>query len=89
MLVLTRKKSELIQIGEGIVIKIISTGAKTVKIGIEAPKEVRVLRGELCTDLNVGPLAQFLAEKPLAATKTDSVGMATVAVNHFPLARAS
>lgn len=89
MLVLTRKKSELIQIGEGIVIKIISTGAKTVKIGIEAPKDVRVLRGELCTDLNVGPLAQFLVEKPVAVTKTDVLGTVPVTVNHFPLARAS
>ncbi len=47
MLVLTRKRSEMIQIGENIVIKIIQTGKSTVKIGIEAPENVRVLRGEL------------------------------------------
>lgn len=47
MLVLTRKKNEMIHIGEGIVIKVIHTGHNTVKIGIEAPREIRVLRSEL------------------------------------------
>lgn len=47
MLVLTRKRTEMIQIGENIFVKVIQTGRSTVKIGIEAPSEVRVLRGEL------------------------------------------
>ena len=37
MLVLTRKKNEMIQIGNDIVIKVISTGRGKVKLGIEAP----------------------------------------------------
>ena len=47
MLVLTRKRSETIQIGEDIFIKVIRTGRTSVKIGIEAPANVRVVRGEL------------------------------------------
>lgn len=47
MLVLTRKKSQLIQIGDNIVIKVIRTGPGTVKLGIDAPNDVRVVRGEL------------------------------------------
>jgi carbon storage regulator len=47
MLVLTRKKAETIQIGEHIFIKVIRTGRTSVKIGIEAPANVRVIRGEL------------------------------------------
>ena len=47
MLVLTRKQGELIHIGEGIAVKVIKTGKGTVKIGIEAPAHVKVLRGEL------------------------------------------
>lgn len=47
MLVLTRKSSEMIRIGDNIVIKVISTGKNSVKIGIEAPQCVRVLRAEL------------------------------------------
>lgn len=50
MLVLTRKRTEMIQIGENIFVKVIQTGRTTVKIGIEAPSDVRVLRGELAGD---------------------------------------
>ena len=48
MLVLTRKRAEKIQIGEDIVVKVIKTGRSTVKIGIEAPTGVRIMRAELC-----------------------------------------
>ena len=47
MLVLTRKKSESIKIGNDIVIKVIQTGRGIVKLGIEAPAHVRILRAEL------------------------------------------
>jgi carbon storage regulator len=52
MLVLTRKQGEVIHIGEGIAIKVIKTGKGTVKIGIEAPADVKVLRGELSKKLD-------------------------------------
>ena len=47
MLVLTRKKNEVIQIGQQIVVKVISTGRGKVKLGIDAPANIRVLRAEL------------------------------------------
>ncbi len=47
MLVLSRKKNETILIGEDVVVKVISTGRGKVKLGIDAPTSVRVLRGEL------------------------------------------
>jgi len=47
MLVLTRKKSETILIGDSIVIKVISCGNGKTKIGIDAPVTTRVLRGEI------------------------------------------
>lgn len=47
MLVLTRKQTEAIQIGHDVVIKVISTGRGKVKLGIEAPDHVKVLRAEL------------------------------------------
>lgn len=56
MLVLTRKKAQMIQIGDNIVIKVIQTGRSTVKIGVDAPANVRVLRGELSAELTaLGP----------------------------------
>lgn len=47
MLVLTRKRDGVIRIGENIVIRVIRTGKSSVKIGVDAPAEVRVVRGEL------------------------------------------
>ena len=47
MLVLTRKTGETIQIGDSVVIKVISVGRGKVKLGIDAPDHIRVLRGEL------------------------------------------
>ena len=47
MLVLTRKLGERIRIGENIEITVTSLSEHRVKIGIEAPRETKVLRGEL------------------------------------------
>jgi carbon storage regulator CsrA len=47
MLVLTRKTTEKIQIGENIVLTILRVRGQAVRVGIEAPREVRVLRCEL------------------------------------------
>ena len=50
MLVLTRKQSEKIQIGNNITITVIRMKGKSVRLGIEAPNNVNVLRGELVFD---------------------------------------
>jgi carbon storage regulator CsrA len=47
MLVLTRKHQEKIRIGDHITITVLKTKGKTVRLGIEAPAEIPVLRGEL------------------------------------------
>ncbi|QAY67756.1 carbon storage regulator CsrA [Paenibacillus protaetiae] len=47
MLVLGRKKGESLLIGDDIEIVILEVNAETVKIGIQAPKQVNVLRKEL------------------------------------------
>jgi carbon storage regulator CsrA len=47
MLVLTRKTREQIQIGENVIITILRVKGQTVRVGIEAPRDVRVLRSEL------------------------------------------
>ncbi len=59
MLVLARKRNEAIQIGDGIVVKVIQCGRGTVRLGIEAPGHVRVLRAELAeTFINEGCAAK-------------------------------
>ncbi len=47
MLVLTRKLNEQIQIGNDITITIVRVKGNTVRVGIEAPRDVRVIRAEL------------------------------------------
>jgi carbon storage regulator CsrA len=47
MLVLTRKLNEEILIGDDIKITLVRIKGNTVRVGIEAPRDVRVKRGEL------------------------------------------
>jgi carbon storage regulator len=47
MLVLTRKQSETIQIGDSITITVLRMKGKAVRIGIQAPHDYNVIRGEL------------------------------------------
>ena len=47
MLVLSRKPKESIRIGANISITVLETHGKRVRIGVEAPREVKILRGEL------------------------------------------
>jgi carbon storage regulator len=47
MLVLARRQTERIQLGESIVLTVVRVSGDRVRLGIEAPANVRVLRGEL------------------------------------------
>ena len=47
MLVLTRKSGESIRISDDIVVKIIEIGKNRIRVGIDAPPDVSVLRNEV------------------------------------------
>jgi carbon storage regulator len=47
MLVLSRKETQRIRLGDSIVITIVKIGGDKVRIGIDAPSDVLVLRDEL------------------------------------------
>jgi len=47
MLVLSRKESQRIRLGDSIVITIVKISGDKVRVGIEAPSDVLVLRDEL------------------------------------------
>ena len=47
MLVLARKSLETIRIGDQITISVVSIKGRIVRLGIEAPTDLRIIRGEL------------------------------------------
>lgn len=50
VLVLSRKNGESIEIGDGITITVVRIGPNAVRLGVIAPKDVRVLREELAEE---------------------------------------
>lgn len=50
MLVLSRKESERIKLGGSIVVTVVRISGDKVRLGIEAPADVHILRGELEPD---------------------------------------
>lgn len=47
MLVITRKKEQYIVINENIIVRVVGTPEGRMKLQIEAPREIPVVRGEL------------------------------------------
>ena len=47
MLVLSRKSNEFIRIGDNIMLRVLAIKGSVVRLGIEAPTDVSILRGEL------------------------------------------
>ena len=47
MLVLTRKPGEKIHIGDGIVLTVLEVKGARIRLGIEAPEDQHIVRGEL------------------------------------------
>lgn len=48
MLVLSRKVGERILVGDEITVTVVQISPNTVRIGIDAPREVNIVREELC-----------------------------------------
>ncbi|MCK9491970.1 MAG: carbon storage regulator CsrA [Sulfurimonas sp.] len=57
MLVLARKLDESIIIGDNISIKVISIEKGVVKLGIDAPRDVDIIRNELIEDIKDSNIA--------------------------------
>jgi len=47
MLVLSRRENERIRLGDSIVVTVVKVGGDRVRLGIEAPSDILVLREEL------------------------------------------
>ena len=57
MLVLARKLDESIVLGDDITVKIISIDKGVVKLGIDAPRDISIIRSELLEDVKESNLA--------------------------------
>ncbi|MBQ9454197.1 MAG: carbon storage regulator [Thermoguttaceae bacterium] len=58
MLVLSRKESERIRVGDSIVVTVVRLTKDRVRLGIEAPDDVLVLRDELEKDSNPDTISE-------------------------------
>ena len=63
MLVLTRKLQQQIRISENITVTVLRISGNTVRLGVDAPQDVQILRGEL---------PHFREEEPSAPTAASS-----------------
>ena len=50
MLVLSRKPGERIRIGDDVTLTIVRIGPNSVRLGIDAPRSMSIVREELCID---------------------------------------
>jgi len=75
MLVLSRREGECIRVGDSVVVTIVRVAGDKVRVGIEAPANVVVLRGELkayerndeSAPLVIAPVTTLPAESILRA----------------------
>jgi carbon storage regulator len=79
MLVLSRKNQEEIVIGDSITVTILKVKGSTVKLGIEAPKELRVRRSELVAK-------EMAAENAANRSLKESVSAKETAAANEPVA---
>jgi carbon storage regulator len=82
MLVLSRKESERIKLGDSIVVTVVRVSGGKVRLGIEAPADMVILRDELSTrpapTVDLAPLESgFAPEAGIFPPPTGATGFAS------------
>lgn len=67
MLALTRKIGERIVIGDNIIVTVVDVKGDSIRLGIDAPKAVKIYRGEIYDEI--------VAENQKAAAPLDGIGL--------------
>lgn len=70
MLVLSRKPGERILIGNDVTVTIVRIGPNNVRLGIEAPRQLNIVREELCAKV---PALDLHVEHPGAPSISPTV----------------
>ena len=73
MLILSRKINEKIIIGDNVVLTIIDARGDQIKIGIEAPKSVKILRHEVFEAIQSENKAAVLSDESLKKLSSLSI----------------
>jgi carbon storage regulator len=81
MLVLTRREGESFTVGDDVEIEILDIKPGVIRVGIRAPRSVRVMRSEL--------VAAVAASNQEAAVDADAVATAGLAVAPAPVRRST
>ncbi len=69
MLILQRRKGESLKIGENITVSISDMGADWVKLAIDAPNDIKIMRAELIEAAGLNKEAANLNNEELSALK--------------------
>ena len=69
MLILQRRKGEALKIGENITVSISDVGADWVKLAIDAPNDIKIMRSELIEAAGLNREASNLNNEELSALK--------------------
>ena len=69
MLILQRRKGEALKIGENITVSISDMGADWVKLAIDAPSDVKIMRAELMEAAGLNKEAANLNNEELSVLK--------------------
>ncbi len=78
MLVLSRKENEKLRVGESIVLTIVEVNGERVKVGIEAPMDVAIVRDEI---------AKSVGEQVESKNETAEESKSEIQIIEIPLAR--
>ncbi|MCA9215939.1 MAG: carbon storage regulator CsrA [Planctomycetales bacterium] len=68
MLILSRKTNQQIHVGDDISITVVSVSGRRVKLGIDAPESVRIVRSELAQETRS---PQAASDQKMAQNKTE------------------
>lgn len=74
MLVLTRKSGETINIGDDIVLKVSEISGNRVKLCIDAPKILRILRGEVAEQMQLAAIEESSTASKSRANRRSLAG---------------
>ena len=68
MLVLSRKPGERVMIGENVTVTIVRIGPNSVRLGIDAPRDLNIVREELCVELPMEAIETIQANESVELT---------------------